>query len=96
MVIHLDKARTTARVIPINARVRRIHQNLHGKVPHRAQLAHLWALWGDESVCDGCGEMIDVDEIEYELQFGQDLDAVSIRLHRHCWESWRAQELPRE
>jgi hypothetical protein len=93
MAIRLGKARTTAHLISLSARVQRIHQNLHRKMPHRAQLAHLWSLWGDESICDGCGHMIEVDEIEYELQFGRDPDAVSIRLHRECWESWSAHKL---
>jgi hypothetical protein len=52
MAIRLGRARRTARVIPFNARAQRIRQNLLRQAPHRAQLAHLWPLWGDESACE--------------------------------------------
>ncbi len=93
MISHLGKTRPTAQVTSLAAHVHLIHQNLRSKVPHRAQLAHLWSLWGDESMCDGCGQVIAVDEIEYELQFGLDVEAIRIRLHQECRENWRARKL---
>lgn len=93
MTSHLGKARPTARVTSLAARIQLIQKNLRSKVPHGAQLAHLWSLWGDESACDGCGQVIAVDEIEYELQFGNKVDAICIKLHQDCWENWRARKL---
>ena len=94
MATHLRKTRNACRVTSLRAE--RIRVNLSDKLPHRAQLAHLWSAWSDESRCDGCGEMILLDEIEHELQFGRNADAINIRLHRDCWESWRMKELRSE
>jgi hypothetical protein len=94
LTIHVRKTRNACGVISLRAE--RIQQNLRSRAPHRAQLAHLWPLWGDESICDGCGGTIETDDIEYELQFSQTTETVSIRLHRDCWENWRVKELRSE
>jgi hypothetical protein len=96
VVFHLGMKRAAAQVTSLGAGAQRIHHNLESKVPHRAQLAHLWSFWGDDSVCDGCGVVIEETDIEFELQFGRNASKTSIRLHRDCWEVWRARELQAE
>jgi hypothetical protein len=84
------KARALQRVFHLRVQTRYI--------PHsprqRAQLAHLWSHWGDESLCEGCGQPIEADDIEYELQFGP--DARCVRFHRQCWENGRGVRLKSE
>jgi hypothetical protein len=57
-----------------------------------ARFAGLWAGRGTRSRCESCEQIIEADEIEYELDFCQDGNAITLRMHLGCWEDWSLQE----
>jgi hypothetical protein len=57
-----------------------------------ARFAGLWAGRGTHCRCDSCGQIIEPDEIEYELDFSQDGQPITLRMHLECWEDWRLED----
>jgi len=57
-----------------------------------ARFVRLWGGMGSQCRCDACGETIEPDEVEYELEFSQDTESITLRLHRECWENWSLEE----
>ena len=53
-----------------------------------ARFAGLWAARGSQRRCESCEQIIEPDEIEYELDYSQDGCAVTLRMHSECWEDW--------
>jgi hypothetical protein len=76
-------------VLPSNALANLVRAQLDLKVFPGAQFERLWAGYGKLARCDGCNDVIETDEIEYELKFRRGTEALMIKLHRECWESWR-------
>jgi hypothetical protein len=66
----------------------RVSDRLQLKVPPSAKFERLWASYGAQARCDGCNDVIDTDEIEYDLRFRYEAKALTIKLHRECWETW--------
>ena len=54
-----------------------------------ARFAGLWAGNGTERRCESCGQIIEPDEVEYELDFSEHGAAITLRMHLECWEDWR-------
>jgi len=48
----------------------------------------LWSGLGTECRCESCGQIIEPDEIEYELEFRHVRQSITIRVHLRCWENW--------
>lgn len=64
-----------------------------GKLP-RGRAAQLWGGHGSgDDTCCLCALSIDVDHLEYELQFcdPQDADRRSIHFHLPCLRAWEAE-----
>lgn len=76
---------------PLDARAQRVHAQLQLKVPAGARFERLWTDYGTLARCDGCNDVIETDEIEYELKYWHGAEALTVKLHRDCWESWRDQ-----
>jgi hypothetical protein len=76
-------------ILPSDARAQRLRAQLQLKVPPGAQFERLWASYGALARCEGCNEIIETDEIEYELKFRYGARDLTIKLHRECWETWR-------
>jgi len=72
-----------------DARAQRVCAQLQLKVLPGAQFERLWASYGALARCDGCNDVIETDEIEYELKFRYGAESLTIKLHRECWETWR-------
>jgi hypothetical protein len=54
-----------------------------------AQFERLWGGHGTHCCCEACGRTISGDEVEYELEFRQGAQRLTVVLHRDCWEEWR-------
>jgi hypothetical protein len=76
-------------ILPSDAHAQRLRAKLQRKVIPGAQFERLWASYGTLARCDGCDEVIETDEIEYELKFRYGAEGLTIKLHRECWETWR-------
>ena len=76
-------------ILTSDARAQRVCDRLQLKVPPSAKFERLWAGYGAQARCDGCNDVIDTDEIEYDLKFRCEAKALTIKLHRECWETWR-------
>ena len=72
-----------------DARSPRSRQFLRLKGLPDARFVKLWAGHGSLARCEGCGQVIGSDEMEFELQFRQGAETATIKLHRECWEPWR-------
>jgi hypothetical protein len=57
-----------------------------------ARFAGLWAGSGTQCHCDSCEQIIETDEIEYDLDYCQDVHAITLRLHSRCWDGWSIEE----
>jgi hypothetical protein len=57
-----------------------------------ARFMGLWAGHGMQRRCDSCEQIIGPNEIEYELDFSQEVHAVTLRLHPRCWDDWSLEE----
>ena len=57
-----------------------------------ARFAGLWAVRSMQCRCDSCGEIIETDEIEYELDYCQDVHAITLRFHPRCWDGWSIED----
>lgn len=49
-----------------------------------------WAGRGSGALCDLCGEPIDADQIEYEVELAIDTCNPVLNLHLSCFEEWTA------
>ena len=49
-----------------------------------------WAGRGSGAVCDVCGETIDADQIEYEVELPADHSNTVLNMHLSCFEEWTA------
>jgi hypothetical protein len=78
-----------------DARSQRVHANLQRKIPPGAQFDHISSRYGDQSECDGCQAPIEGDDVEFELAFFRGVEAMTVKLHLDCWESWRTELLHR-
>ncbi|HEU4627344.1 MAG TPA: hypothetical protein VFS52_21490 [Steroidobacteraceae bacterium] len=76
-------------ILASDARAQRMRAQLQLKVLPGAQFERLWASYGTLARCDGCNDVIETDEIEYELKFRYGAEGLTIKLHRECWETWR-------
>jgi hypothetical protein len=76
-------------ILASEARAQRLRAQLQLKVLPGAQFERLSAGYGALARCDGCNDVIETDEIEYELEFRCGANGLTIRLHRECWETWR-------
>ena len=65
-----------------------IRQVLRRRGLPEAQFENIWAGFGTGATCAHCGNLIETDDIEYELRFRQGIDVTGIQLHRECWEIW--------
>jgi hypothetical protein len=72
------------KVRPSNALAELVSAQLELKVFPGAQFERLWAGYGKLARCDGCNDVIELDEIEYELEFRHGAEALMIKLHREC------------
>lgn len=76
-------------ILTSDARAQRMCNRLHLKVPPSAKFERLWASYGAQARCDGCNDVIDTDEIEYDLEFLYENTILTIKLHAGCWQTWR-------
>ena len=76
-------------ILTLDARAQRMCDRLQLKVPASAKFERLWASYGAQARCDGCNDVIDTDEIEYDLQFLYETRTLTIKLHQGCWQTWR-------
>jgi hypothetical protein len=77
--------------LPSDARAQRLRTQLQLKVLPGAEFERLSARYGALARCEGCNEVIETDEMEYELEFRNGARNLTIKLHRECWETWRYQ-----
>lgn len=56
-------------------------------VPYRKP-RRTWAGHGNGAPCDLCGEPIESDQIEYEVEFSDDGRIPALNLHIACFEVW--------
>jgi hypothetical protein len=77
------------RILPSDARAQRVRAQLQLKILPGAQFERLSSGYGALARCDGCNDVIETDEIEYELEFWCGTKGLTIKLHRECWETWR-------
>ena len=66
-----------------------IHELLSRRGLPDAQFERLWAGRGTHCCCEACGRTIAGDEIEYELEYRQGAQSLTVIMHRDCWEEWR-------
>lgn len=76
-------------ILTSDARAQRMCDRLQLKVPPSAKFERLWASYGAQARCDGCNDVIDTDEIEYDLEFLYETTTLTIKLHQGCWQTWR-------
>ena len=84
-----DRSAGREEILTSDARAQRVRDQLQLKVPPSAKFERLCASYGAQARCDGCNDVIDTDEIEYDLKFRYDAKVLTIKLHRDCWETWR-------
>lgn len=58
------------------------------------RFVRLWAGPGTQCRCESCGQIIEPDELEYELEFRHASQSMTIRVHLQCWENWHLEESP--
>jgi hypothetical protein len=75
------------RNVPFDKRSSMARKALEQKGLANAQLTNLWGGYGSQLPCDGCGQTICSDEIEYELEFRQGEKSVTLMFHFECWQS---------
>lgn len=56
-------------------------------VPYRKP-RRMWAGHGSGTLCDLCGEPIQADQIEYEVELADDGGTPALNLHIGCFETW--------
>jgi hypothetical protein len=76
-------------ILTSDARAQRMCDRLQLKVPPSAKFERLWVSYGAQARCDGCNDVIDTDEIEYDLEFLYETTTLTIKLHPGCWQTWR-------
>src|ERR1700730_1854423 len=54
------------------------------------RFVRLWGGSGTQCPCEACERIIEPDEVEYELEFSDGTNSITLRLHRECWENWRS------
>jgi hypothetical protein len=72
----------------VDGRSKRSREVLRLKGVPDARLDRLWAGPGTSSPCEGCGEVINAEETEYDLDYRQADRRVVIRMHRQCYDDW--------
>jgi hypothetical protein len=56
------------------------------------RFVRLWGGSGSQCSCEACERIIEPDEVEYELEFSDGTQSITLRLHRECWENWSLEE----
>jgi hypothetical protein len=67
-----------------------IQQRLHSGGLPRTPPRRMWAGRGTGAKCDGCGDPISPEQVEYEFQYAA--EARTFRMHLGCagvWETFR-------
>lgn len=85
----LTLGRATPATVDPNSPVQSIRELLSRRGLPDAQFERLWGGRGTQCCCEACGRPIAPDDVEYELEFRQGSQNVTMVLHRDCWEEWR-------
>ena len=56
-------------------------------LPYRKPL-RTWAGHGTGATCNGCGEAIRADDIEYEVELPPGSNALPLHFHLECYRNW--------
>lgn len=56
-------------------------------MPQRETL-RTWAGHGTGAMCNGCGETIQANEIEYEVEMPPGSDVQALNFHLACYRTW--------
>jgi hypothetical protein len=51
-----------------------------------------WAGHGTGAICNGCGEVIQAREIEYEVEMPSGSAVLALSFHLACYRSWAGRE----
>ena len=85
----LTPGRATPATFAPESRAAGIRELLSRRGLPDAQFDRLWGGSGTQCCCEACGRTIAGDEVEYELEYRQGAQIVTVVLHRDCWEAWR-------
>jgi hypothetical protein len=85
----LTLGRATPGTVGPNSLAQSIHELLSRRGLPDAQFERLWGGRGTHCCCEACGRTISGDDVEYELEFRQGAQSLTVMLHRDCWEEWR-------